>query len=141
MKEYFANIFTKMPDSIHKIGFPILGFIIMLCLKFRALTLVYMYIPQCTVYTALKVWTFVRNIQFFSNNTFVVFHCLKYFWLIPGNKNKGKGNGAGLAWESQSHCFADEFVITHAHSFGSDTQHDFSQGHCRTMSSIIIKLE
>ena len=29
----------------------------------------------------------------------------------PGNKNKGKGHGAGLVWESQSHCFADEFVI------------------------------
>ena len=31
-----------------------------------------------------------------------------------GNKNKGKGNGAGLAWESQSHCFADKYVkLTH----------------------------
>ena len=27
----------------------------------------------------------------------------------PGNRNKRKGNGAGLTWESQSHCFADEF--------------------------------
>ena len=61
--------------------------------------------------------------------------------LNSGNKNKGKGNGAGLAWENQSHCFADEFVITHAHSFGTDTQHEYSQGNCRTMSSIIIKLE
>ena len=60
---------------------------------------------------------------------------------IPGNKNKGKGNGAGLAWEGQSHCFADEFVFTQAHSFGTDTQHDYSQGNCRTMLSIIIKLE
>ena len=34
-----------------------------------------------------------------------------------GNNNNGKGNGAGLARESQSHCFADEFGITHAHSF------------------------
>jgi len=33
-----------------------------------------------------------------------------------GNKNKGKGNGAGLARESQSHCFADEFGITHTHT-------------------------
>ena len=32
-----------------------------------------------------------------------------YFELfIPGNRDKGKGNGAGLPWESQSHCFADE---------------------------------
>ena len=58
----------------------------------------------------------------------------------PGNTNKEKGNGAGLVLESQSHCFADEFVITHAH-FLVDTQHDYSQGNCRTMSSIIIKLE
>ena len=50
------------------------------------------------------------------------------------------GNIAGLAWESQSHCFADEFgiTITHAHSFGTDKQHDYSQGNCRTLSSIII---
>ena len=60
--------------------------------------------------------------------------------LHAGNKNKRKGNGAGLAWESQSHCFADGFVITNAHSFGTDTHHDYSQGNCRTMSSIIIKL-
>ena len=46
----------------------------------------------------------------------------------PGNKNNGKGNGAGLAWESQTHCFADEFIITHAHSNGTDTKHEYSQG-------------
>jgi len=61
--------------------------------------------------------------------------------LSAGNKNKGKGNGTGLAWESYSHSLADEFVITHTHSFGTDTQHDYSQGNCRTISSIIIKLE
>ena len=60
---------------------------------------------------------------------------------IAGNKNKGKGNGPGLALESQPHCFAEEFVITNANSFGTDTQHDYSQGNCRTMLSIIIKLE
>ena len=54
------------------------------------------------------------------------------------NRIKGKGNGAGLAWERQSHYFADEFGITHAHSFGTDTQHDYSQGNFRTMSSMII---
>ena len=58
-----------------------------------------------------------------------------------GNKNKGKENGAGLAWESQLHCFADEFGIPHTHSFGTGTQHDYSQGNCRTMSSIINNLE
>ena len=60
---------------------------------------------------------------------------------ISGNKNKGKGNGICLGWESQSHWFADEFVFTHAHFFVTDTQHDYSQGNCRTMLSIIIKLE
>jgi len=61
--------------------------------------------------------------------------------LALGNRNKGKGNGAGLAWESQSHCFADEFGIPYTHSFGTDTQHDYGQKYCITMSSIIIKLE
>ena len=51
-----------------------------------------------------------------------------------GNKNKGKGNGAGLAWGSQSHCFADELVIAHTNSFGTDTQHNYNQRSCRTMS-------
>ena len=61
--------------------------------------------------------------------------------ILTGNRNKGKGNGAGLAWESQWHCFADELSITYTHSFDTDTQHDYNQGNCRTMSSIIIKLE
>ena len=45
---------------------------------------------------------------------------------MQGIKIKGKGNGAGLAWESQSHFFADGFVITHAHSFGTGIQHDYA---------------
>ena len=54
----------------------------------------------------------------------------------------GKGNGAGLAKASQSHCFADEFGITHALSFAADTQHDlYSHGNYRTILSIIINLE
>ena len=37
-----------------------------------------------------------------------------------GNRNKGKGNGAGLAWESQSHCYADKFGNPYtAHTFGT----------------------
>ena len=40
-----------------------------------------------------------------------------------GIRIKDKGNGAGPAWES------------------TYTQHDYSQGNCRTMLSIIIKLE
>ena len=59
----------------------------------------------------------------------------------PGKRNKGKGNGAGLARESKSHCFADKFGKPYTHSFGTDTQHDYNQGNCRTMSSIIIKLK
>ena len=43
----------------------------------------------------------------------------------------GKGNSAGLARASQSHCFADEFGIPYTHFFGTDTQHDYSQGNCR----------
>ena len=42
-------------------------------------------------------------------------------WALIGNKNKVNGNGTGLAWEYQSHCFADGFLITDAHSFGTDT--------------------
>ena len=34
-------------------------------------------------------------------------------YLISGKRNKWKGNGAGLAWESQSHCYADEFGSVH----------------------------
>ena len=41
----------------------------------------------------------------------------------------------------QLHCFADEFGITHAHSFGTDTQNDYSQGNCRALLLVIIKLE
>ena len=34
--------------------------------------------------------------------------------LLTGNRNKGKGNGAGLARESQSHCIADQYGnLTH----------------------------
>ena len=71
---------------------------------------------------------------------------LPWWWnnaIFPGNRNKGKGNGAGLAWESQSHCFAEKFSkpYKYTHSFVTDTQHDYSQGNCRTMLSIIIKLE
>ena len=46
----------------------------------------------------------------------------------PGNRNKGKGNGAGVAWENQSHCFADHYGKLYKHSSGTDTQHDYSQG-------------
>ena len=39
---------------------------------------------------------------------------LKFNAKFPGNRNKRKGNGAGLARESQSHCFADHYGnLTH----------------------------
>jgi len=60
---------------------------------------------------------------------------------LSGNMNKGKGNGAGLAWGCQSHCFADKFAKPYTHSFGTDTQHDYSQGNWRTMLSITDKLK
>ena len=60
----------------------------------------------------------------------------------PGNKNKGKGNDIGLAWDSQVHCFADRFFISHAHFFVTDTQHNNSVKEIvQKMSSIIMKLE
>ena len=71
-----------------------------------------------------------RNYRYMTQYTFTT-----------GKRNKGKGNGAGLTWESQSHCFADKFGIPYTHSSGTDTQHDYIQGNCRTMLSIIIKLE
>ena len=37
--------------------------------------------------------------------------------LNPGNRNKGKGNCAGLAWESQSHCFAHNCSVNFTHTF------------------------
>jgi len=38
----------------------------------------------------------------------------KYHASQPGNRNKGKENGAGLTGESQSHCFADQYGnLTH----------------------------
>ena len=64
-------------------------------------------------------------------------------WREPGNRNIGKGNGAGPARESQSHCFADQYrkltntLLVQTHNMTTD----YSQGNCRTMSSIIIELE
>ena len=55
------------------------------------------------------------------------------------DKRQVIGNGAGLVWESQSHCFADKFGKPYTHSFGTDRQHDYSHGNCRTMLSLIIK--
>ena len=46
-----------------------------------------------------------------------------------------------LVWHEKASRFADEFGIPYTNSFGTDTQQDYSQGNCRTMSSIIIKPE
>ena len=37
--------------------------------------------------------------------------------------------------EKASGTVRDEFSITYTHSFDTDTQHDYSQGNFRTMSS------
>ena len=58
-------------------------------------------------------------------------------WSGAGNKNKGQRE---RKWRYEK-ASRRRFGITHAHSFGTDTQHDHSLGNCRTMSSIIIKLE
>ena len=44
-----------------------------------------------------------------------------------------------MAWESQWHCFADGFLITHAHFLVQTPPLDYAQEKCRTMSS--TKLE
>ena len=55
--------------------------------------------------------------------------------ICPGNRDKGKGNGAGLPWESQSHWFADQYGnLTHTLLVHT---HDYSQWSCRTLLSII----
>ena len=61
--------------------------------------------------------------------------------LSSGNKNKGKGNDSGLVWESQSHFFVQTSSVLHMHTLLLDTQYYYSQGNCRTMSSIRFKLE
>ena len=71
-----------------------------------------------------RKWIFLKSYKYLEQSNILFLN----YEPFAGNRNKGKGNGAGLAWESQSHCFADKFGITHAHSFGTDTQHDYSQG-------------
>ena len=47
-----------------------------------------------------------------------------------------------LVWhEKASRTALQTSSVNLTHSFGTDIQHDYSQGSCRTMSSIIIKLE
>jgi len=49
-----------------------------------------------------------------------------------------------LVWHEKASCSAlqtSPLSHTHTLAFGTDTQHDYSQGNCRTMSSIMIKLE
>ena len=54
----------------------------------------------------------------------------------------GVSQGVGIKGKEKALvCFAEKFGKPYTHSFGKDTQHDYSQGSCRTMSLIIIKLE
>ena len=67
--------------------------------------------------------------------------CTAFALVKAGNKNKENGNDTSLAGESQLHCFADKFLITDAHSFGTDTHtKDYSQGKCRTEQCCQLKL-
>jgi len=53
-----------------------------------------------------------------------------------------KGKEFALVWhEKASRTALQTSSVNLTHSFGTDTQHDYSQGSCRTMLSIIIKLE
>ena len=94
-------------------------------------------------YSSFKDISFIFSSVYISNNQLNIQtnQCQRLEGSWPGNRTKGKGNGAGLAWESQSHCFADQYGNFYTHSSGTDTQQDFSQWNCRTMLSIIIKLE
>ena len=84
---------------------------------------------KCTVYIYTNIsWCkqptsslLIREVGCTSEVTFT--SLFPFSMVLPGNKNKWNGNGTatGLAWESQSHCFADEFLITDAHSFDTDT--------------------
>ena len=47
-----------------------------------------------------------------------------------------------LVWhEKASRTALQTSSVLHTHSFGTDKQHDYNQGNCGTMSSIIIKLK
>ena len=53
-----------------------------------------------------------------------------------------KGREMALVWhEKASRTASQTSSLSHAHSFGKDTQHDYNQGNCRKMSSFKIKLE
>ena len=84
----------------------------------------------------MKLLKKINRITAFDMLAFAL-HTFNTILFLPGNTNrKGKWHWCGM----RKHCFANEFVITNAHSFGTDTQNDYSQGNCRIMSSIIIKL-
>ena len=50
-----------------------------------------------------------------------------------------KGKEMALVWHKKASrtCLQSSLVLQ-THSFETDTQHDYSQGNCRTMSSIIV---
>ena len=57
--------------------------------------------------------------------------------------------GIGIRWKEMAPVWHEKASgtalqtssVNLTHTFGTDTQHDYSQGNCRTMSSIIIELE
>ena len=78
-----------------------------------------------SVYAA-QLACFIFNGHSYNLSLKLIFLFQSFLVLSVVKNVEPKRNGAGLVWESQSHCFADEFVITHAHSFGTDTQYDYS---------------
>jgi len=83
-----------------------------------------------------------------SNLFFSIFNFLLLLIKQPQGKGKKqgveiKGNEIALVWHEKASRTAlqTSTLKTNTHSFGADTQHDYSQGNCRTVLSIIIKLE
>ena len=68
---------------------------------------------------------------------------LRILLLINLNQGIGlKGKKMVLVWhEKASRTALQTSTVTLHNSSGTDTQYDYSQGNCRTMLSIIIKLE
>ena len=88
------------------------------------------------------LWIKQRVLEISGKNTHWKCTNCKISILHSESRNKGKGNGAGLAWESQSHCFADQYGnLTHTllvQTHNMTTVKKIAK-YCRQL--IIIKLE
>ena len=85
---------------------------------------IWIYFAVYVQFTTSHIFKRQEFICWLKSLIFLVPHSLG---LLSRNKNRWKGNGAGLARESQSHCFADQYGKLYTHSFGTDTHtHDVS---------------